>query len=61
MTSGGSRPLDKGRGGGGGGGSHPDPEIRGGGPVSNFFGRKVRGAQAPQAPPLDPPLMTTGR
>ena len=60
MTSDRSRPSDKGRGAVGG---HPDPEIRvGGGGVSNFFfwSKNSGRAQAPQAPPLDPPLMTTG-
>ena len=54
-------------GGGGGGGSHPDhpdPAIRGGGAVANFFqpfgpqfGLKITGGrEAPRASPLDPPL-----
>ena len=46
-----------------GGGGHLDPEIRGG-PTSKIFFRpfgphfdlKVRGAWAPRALPLDPPL-----
>ena len=39
-TSGGSRRSDKGEGAGAGAGGHPDPEIRGGGAVSqkSFFG-----------------------
>ena len=32
------------------GGGHPDPEIL------DQFGLKIRGAQAPRVPPLDPPL-----
>ena len=51
-------------GGGGEGGGHPDPEIRAGPvfkkqifqPFGSQFGPKIRGAQAPWAPPLDPPL-----
>ena len=49
-------------------GSHPDPEISGGLASKNFFhpfrpqfGLKIKGgggAQAPGAPPLDPPLTT---
>ena len=49
------------------GGGHLDPEIRGEGarPQKNFFppfgphfGLKIRGGgRAPQAPPLDPPLL----
>ena len=54
MSSGGSRPSDKG-GGGGGGGWDPDPEKKGGGPglpQKNFspfgphFARKIRGEGA---------------
>ena len=59
-TCGGSRPSDKG---GGGGGSHPDPEIKRGGPglKKNFgqFGVKIRGGGPPWASLLDPPLQTT--
>ena len=63
LGSGGSRPSDKG---GGGGGGHPDPEIRGGpGLKKNFFSalrasfwsKNKGGGRAPQAPPLDPPLL----
>ena len=54
----------------GGAPGHPDPEIRGGGGglQKNFFGplgaasvwsKNKRGAQASQAPPLDPPLLDT--
>ena len=53
-VSGRSRPSDKGDWGG-----HPDPEIKGGGrrsPKKLHFGRKVRGARAPRAHPLDPLL-----
>ena len=56
--------------GGGGAPDHPDPEMRGGGGglLKNFFGpsgaasvwsKNKRGAQAYQAPPLDPPLLDT--
>ena len=62
-TRGGSSASDKGRGGGGG---HPDPEIRG--VVSQKFFSALRasvwsknkGGRNPPAPPLDPPLVTTG-
>ena len=66
LYSGGSRPLDKRKGGAG----HPDTEIREGGPGRQkiFFGpsgqasvwsKNKRGAQASQAPPLDLPLLDT--
>ena len=57
---GGSRPSDK-----EGGAGHPDPEIRGGGAVSNFnfsalrasvWAKNKGGPGPPGAPPLDPPL-----
>ena len=46
------------------GGGHPDPYIRGGAvskiilfrPLGPQFSLKIRGGQAPRAPPLDPPL-----
>ena len=52
--------LEIGRGGIG----HPDPYIRGGAaskkilfrPLGPQFSLKIRGGQAPRAPPLDPPL-----
>ena len=58
------------RGRGGGAPGHPDPEMRGGGGslLKKFFGpsgaasvwsKNKRGAQASQAPPLDPPLLDT--
>ena len=60
LGSGGSRPSDK------GGGGHPDPEIRGGPGLKKIFFSALRasfwsknkgGGRAPQAPPLDPPLL----
>ena len=46
------------------GGSHPDPEIGGGGVISQKFfsrfrpqfGLQNKGGLGPQTPPLDPPL-----
>ena len=66
VTSGRSRPSNKGEAGvvgqssrpsdkGGGWGSHPDPEIRGS--FEPQFGLKIRGAWAP---PLDMPMVTKG-
>ena len=60
ITSGGSRPTDKGRRGGGG---HPNHEIRVEGrsqktfsqPFGPPFGPKIRGGWVPRDPPLDPP------
>ena len=55
---------------GGGGSSHPDPEIRGRpGLKKNFFSalrvsfwsKNKVGEQAPQAPPLNLPLITSGK
>ena len=52
------------------GGGHPDSLIRerGAGLQKNFFqsfgpqfGFKIRGAQAPRTPPLDPPLEVIGQ
>ena len=59
-VSGGSRPSDR----GGGGGGHPDPEKRGASLQKFFFSalrasfwsKNKRGARAPRAPILDPPL-----
>ena len=43
---------------------HPDPEIKGGSlpkkyfrPFGPQFGLKIRGAQVPRVPPLDPPVL----
>ena len=67
LSSGGSRPSDKGEGG------HPDPEINGGGGglKSIFFGpwdlslvQNKGGGRVPwvpRAPPLDPPLLSHWR
>ena len=66
LSSGGSRPSDKGGGGGGGGAVIPDPEIRGG-PVSKktfsalraSVWSKNKGGRVPRALPLDSPLFST--
>ena len=63
ITSGGSRPTDKGR---RGGGDHPNQEIRVEGrsqktfsrPFGPPFGPKIRWGWVPRDPPLDPPLVT---
>ena len=63
-TSDGSRPSEK-----GGGSGHPDPEIRGGPGLKkiflalrvSFWSKNKVGEQAPQAPPLDLPLITSGK
>ena len=52
LTSGGSRPSDKGGGGGAGGGQPQKFFLR---PFGPHFGLKIRGAGHP---PLDPPLLT---
>ena len=50
---------------GAGRGGYPDPEITGGSSQKDFFrtfgpkfGQKMREAGNPQAPPLDPPLLS---
>ena len=63
-TSGGSTPSERGWGSG-----HPDPEIRGGPGLKkiflalrvSFWSKNKVGEQAPQAPPLDLPLITSGK
>ena len=63
LSSGGSRPSDKGEGG------HPDPEIKGGGAVLKAFfsalgalvwskNKGGGGGRVPRATPLDPPLLS---
>ena len=64
-TSGRSRPSER----GGGGSGHPDPEIRGGPGRKKIFSalrvsfwtKNKVGEQAPQAPPLNLPLITSGK
>ena len=64
LLSGESRPSGKGE----GRPCHPDPEIKGAGRSQKFFFGTLglslvlkKGARAPQAPPLDPPLFSTVR